>query len=82
MKMPFGKYKGQEIDTLSYGYCSTLLAKIPIKSVYLREALEANATRKLNMLRNKTRFKPIPNSEWYVDWEYEGDDGLDFGDLC
>lgn len=40
MKMPFGKYKGADIDTLSYAYVVKLLDNVPIKSKALRLALE------------------------------------------
>lgn len=81
MKMPFGKYKGQEIETLSYGYCSTLLDNVPIKDTELKKALLKQRDKRYLELQRDAYVYPDDTMDGYgFDWDLTND--LDFGDLC
>lgn len=80
MKMPFGKYKGIEINELSFGYCATLLHNVPIKNKDLKIALKKQMSRKYKDLIASANYR---SEEYFEDNMYGLDyDDTDFGDLC
>lgn len=80
MKMPFGKYKGKDIKSLSHGYCTTLLENVPIKDVELKKALVEQAAETEKDLIREYNYMSL--SEWDDDCDDLDHCGLDFGDLC
>ena len=76
MIMPFGKYKGMPVSGLSYGYCDTLLANVPIKDQELKEALEEQRLEMLNHLNSIEALRKV------YSYDYDFDSEIDFGDLC
>jgi len=79
MKMQFGKHKGKDISTLSYGYCSTLLENVPIKDPKLKKALQIQMSKKHNDLQREATYDSMVYDD---DWSGMDYDGLDFGDFC
>lgn len=76
MKMPFGKFKGQEISTLDWKYCYGLLKNIQFKSYALEIAIinQYEANKPASPRRMSGAYHDNPGYDYFDDdnYDYEG----------